>query len=143
MVNFMFHVLSDQIRSVAQSCPTLCNPMNCEEMHIFYRLDQISCSVMSDSLQPHKLRRNAYILLQWKNSCNRNCLLIIKKNLLLCKKQQKKTHLETGQVKTLKAKKTSNSLTILVEVKTDQIVSNYLHRTFQYQNSVKQYLKHT
>lgn len=32
---------------------------------------------------------------------------------------------------------------IRVKVKTDQIVSNYLHRTFQYQNSVKQYLKHT
>ena len=42
---------SVQFSSVAQSCPTLCGPMN---RSIAFSSVQFSCSVVSDSLQPHE-----------------------------------------------------------------------------------------
>ena len=47
---------SDQIRSVAQSCPTLCDPIDgSPPSYLFYTCESESCSVLSDSLPPHGL----------------------------------------------------------------------------------------
>ena len=53
----IFKVLSDQIRSVAQSCPTLCDPMNrsmpgLTVHHQLMKLTQTHTHCVSDDIQP-------------------------------------------------------------------------------------------
>ena len=58
-LSFHFHqeALSDQIRSVAQSCPTLCDPMNCSTRglpvhHQLLEFTQTHVHQVSDAIQP-------------------------------------------------------------------------------------------
>ena len=53
----LFYSLSDQIRSVAQSCLTLCNPMNCSMpgLHVHHQLPEFTethVHRVSDAIQP-------------------------------------------------------------------------------------------
>ena len=74
---------SDQIRSVAQSCPTLCNPMNCSTPglpvhHQFPEFTETHVHRVSDAIQPsHPLSSPSPLapnpsqhqsLFQWVNS---------------------------------------------------------------------------
>ena len=45
---------SDQIRSVAKSCPTLCDPMNCSTpgLPVYHQLTQTHVHRVSDAIQP-------------------------------------------------------------------------------------------
>ena len=57
MVPLGFPVGSDQIRSVTQSCPTLCNPMNCSTPglpvhHQLPEFTQTHVHRVSDAIQP-------------------------------------------------------------------------------------------
>ena len=57
-VNTLYYgVLSDQIRSVAQLCPTLCDPMNCSTPglpvhHQFLEFTETHVHQVSDAIQP-------------------------------------------------------------------------------------------
>ena len=57
-VNTLYYgVLSDQIRSVAQLCPTLCDPMNCSTPglpvhHQFLEFSETHVHQVSDAIQP-------------------------------------------------------------------------------------------
>ena len=53
----IIHIRSDQIRSVAQSCPTLCDPMNCSTPglpvhHQLPEFTQTHVHRVSDAIQP-------------------------------------------------------------------------------------------
>ena len=58
---FQARIRTDQIRSVAQSCPTLCNPMNCSTPglpvhHQLQEFTQTHVHRVSDAIQPsHRL----------------------------------------------------------------------------------------
>ena len=59
-IHIIIHIyiyISDQIRSVTQSCPTLCDPMNCSTpgLPVHHRLPeftQIHVHRVSDAIQP-------------------------------------------------------------------------------------------
>ena len=53
----MLNIISHQFSSVAQSCPTLCNPMNCSTpgfpvLHHFLQLTQTHVHRVGDAIQP-------------------------------------------------------------------------------------------
>ena len=55
--SFIFIIRSDQIRSVTQSCPTLCNPMNrstpgLSVHHLLLEVTQTHVHGVSDAIQP-------------------------------------------------------------------------------------------
>ena len=60
--NHPFSIRSDQIRSVAQSCPTLCDPMNCSMpgLPVHHQLPAFSsCVVPGKSILPFEVRGTA------------------------------------------------------------------------------------
>ena len=80
---FLIHVITHQIRSVAQSCPTLCDPMNCSTPglpvhHQLLEFTQTHVHQVSDAIQPsHPLSSPSPLapnpsqyqsLFQWVNS---------------------------------------------------------------------------